>query len=196
MNCSNITTITGKKPVLLSAPHVYAHRRPKLNMGYKVGERFTDSIVKDVCQKLKCLGIYITEDTDYDANFHTEKSNPYKQEIRTMVTEFKPKLFVDIHGLDNDSMYDFGIYYPSKFSRSRNIAMKMAKELGKGELKGVAVSVFRFPDNGQKTLGEFVASKLRIPAIQIEVARYIREDETLRNSFVENLCSVISKDFV
>lgn len=74
--------------------------------------------------------------------------------------------------------------------------MKIKDSLGHGELRGINVSVLRLLDNNQETITEFVASNLRIPAIQIEVARYIREDESLRNSFVENLSKVLSRDFV
>ncbi|MHC1716316.1 MAG: hypothetical protein AB9915_00245 [Candidatus Dojkabacteria bacterium] len=196
MNCSEFKVIQGKKPILFSAPHVYAHRRPRLNMAYKTGEPFTDEIVKDVCNKIQSFGIYLCEDADYDPNFHTEEDNPYKQEIRKIVKENKIECLVDIHGLKDDNMYDLGIYYPTKFTRSRNLAMKLQASLNKGELRGISISVFRFLDNEQETIGEYVASKLRIPSIQIEVARYIREDENLRDSFVKNLSEVLSKDFV
>jgi len=56
--------------------------------------------------------------------------------------------------------------------------------------------LFRFLDNDEETLGEFVSGKMRIPSIQIEIARYLREDEDLRESFVENLAKIINERFV
>ncbi|NMC09298.1 hypothetical protein GYA44_03165 [Candidatus Microgenomates bacterium] len=196
MNCPEYKVIQGKISLLLSAPHVYAHRRPRLNMAYKQGEPLTDAIVEEVCRNIECFGIYSSKDIDYDPNFHKEKDNPYKQEIVEIVKTEKIKFVADIHGLSDEHLYDIGIYYPTKFLRSRKLAMKIKDSLGHGELRGINVSVLRLLDNNQETITEFVASNLRIPAIQIEVARYIREDESLRNSFVENLSKVLSRDFV
>jgi hypothetical protein len=36
-----------------------------------------------------------------------------------------------------------------------------------------------------------VASELRVPAIQIEIARYIRKDKELREAFVDNLAGIV-----
>jgi hypothetical protein len=36
-----------------------------------------------------------------------------------------------------------------------------------------------------------VASELRVPAIQIEIARYIRKDKELRGAFVDNLANIV-----
>jgi hypothetical protein len=60
------------------------------------------------------------------------------------------------------------------------------------ELRGLNVRIFRFLDNGQETIGEYCASKLRIPSVQIEIARYIRDDEVLRNCFVRNLSQILN----
>jgi hypothetical protein len=56
--------------------------------------------------------------------------------------------------------------------------------------------VYNFPESSRKSLGEFLASKLRIPSSQIEIARYIREEKELREVFVKNLADVIAKHFV
>jgi hypothetical protein len=48
-------------------------------------------------------------------------------------------------------------------------------------------------DNGQETLGEYVATKLRVPSVQIEISRYIRDDEQLRESFIKNLSTLVEK---
>jgi hypothetical protein len=60
-----------------------------------------------------------------------------------------------------------------------------------GKLSGINIEIFRFLDNGQESLGEFVASRMRVPSVQIEIARYIRSDEELRDNFVKNLSEVV-----
>ena len=80
--------------------------------------------------------------------------------------------------------------------KSKSFADIVREEIGKGELYGINSALFRFRDDDEETLGEFVAGKMRIPSIQIEISRYIREDEVLRESFVKNLSDIIDKRFV
>jgi len=195
MSESAFSTITGSKPILLSAPHVYAHRRPRLSMSYKIGEPLTDIVVDEVCRETKSFGIVLSDESDRDFNYYKEKRNPYKKEIRKIVEENKIKYFVDIHGLKGDSQYDIAIYYPSRFSRSIQLARDIKEGLGKGQLKGLNILILRFPDDFQETISEFVADQLRVPSVQIEIARYIREKKKLRDSLVQNL-SKISESLV
>ncbi len=183
--------IKGTNPVLLSAPHVFSHRRPSLMLSYKLGEPWTDNIVEEVCANTGAWGIVLTEETDFDANFHSLEDNIYKRAVAEIIEEGNIKKFVDIHGLSDEQGIDIGIYYTSRFLKSIYLAQDVNKALDKGVLGGSNNCIFRFDDNGQETLGEFVASKLRVPAIQIEVARYIREKPLLRNTFIENLSELL-----
>jgi hypothetical protein len=193
MSESAFSTITGSKPILLSAPHVYAHRRPRLSMSYKIGEPLTDIVVDEVCRETKSFGIVLSDESDRDFNYYKEKRNPYKKEIRKIVEENKIKYFVDIHGLKGDSQYDIAIYYPSRFSRSIQLARDIKEGLGKGQLKGLNILILRFPDDFQETISEFVADQLRVPSVQIEIARYIREKKKLRDSLVQNLNEILER---
>lgn len=183
--------IKGTNPILLSAPHVFSHKRPSLTFSYKLGEPWTDDLVYEICSNTGAWGIVLTQETDIDPNYFNLESNPYKQEIANLVNENKITRFLDFHGLSDESEIDLGIYYPTRFSNSILLAESVSKALGKGKLRGMNTCIFRFEDNGQETLGEFVASKLRVPSIQLEIARYIREDKVLRNSFIENLSDIL-----
>lgn len=179
--------IEGTNPVLLSAPHAFSHRRPSLTLSYKLAEPWTDEIVKEVCFNTGSWGIMLTDECGYDPNYYPLKSNVYKQAVFEIVKEKRINKFVDIHGLSDEHEFDVGVYYPSKFSRSISLANDVCRAVDRGNLRDLSTCVFRFCDSDQETLGEFVASKLRVPSIQIEVARYIREKEMLRNTFIENL---------
>ena len=196
MKTATFRTIVGKNPILLSAPHVHSHKRPVLSTAYKYGEPFTDTIVEAICERLNGFGIVQTEESDYDYNYHKEKVNEYKQEVRKLAREGNIKYFLDIHGLKDGNMYDIAIYYPIKFYKSAALAQFLKKEIDKGILKGINIVIFRFPEDNQETLGEFVASKLRTPSVQIEIARYIRESEKLRNVLIENISKALEKEVV
>ncbi len=193
METAQFQIIEGKVPVMLSAPHVYPHRRPTLNGSYKLGEPYTDRIVKEICSNTNCFGIYLLKECDYDPNYHKERKNEYKKTVRDIVKEKKIERFIDIHGLRDGQDFDIGIYYTTHFSKSLEFAYEIEEKLGKGLLSGINIQTLRFLDNGQETLGEYAAAKLRIPAVQIEVARYIREDDDLRNALVENISEAVRK---
>lgn len=186
-----VEIIEGTKPILLSAPHVHAHRRPSLTLSYKLGEEYTDRIVEDICYKTGVWGIIQSKETPFDANFHKFKENPYKQSVADIIESGKISKFVDIHGLNLTSEYDLGIYYPSKYRRSINFSKEVRSAIDKNKLKGINCCMLRLQDDMEETLGEFVASKFQIPAVQLEVARYIRESDKLRRELVFNLASYI-----
>ncbi|KUK76122.1 MAG: seg [candidate division WS6 bacterium 34_10] len=183
-------SIQGKKKFLFSAPHSHPHRRPSLVKKYKVQERYTDDIVRDICRKTKAFGIYIKDQVDYDPNYH-KKNNPYKREIRKIVKENNIKAFFDIHGLSDEHLIDIAIYYKTRFRKSMELADEVSKKLNRGKLRGLNIQILRLPENHQETLTEIVASDLRVPAIQIEIARYIRKDKELREAFVDNLSHIV-----
>jgi len=193
METAQFQVIDGKTPVLLSAPHCYAHRRPTIIGNYKLGEPYTDDIVKKVVNDSKAFGIYLTNECIYDPNYQKERKNEYKQAIREIVIKNKVQRFIDIHGLKDNRDYDIAIYYTTKFRKSLEFAYEIEEALNRGELHGISTRIFRFLDNEQETLGEYVASKLRVPAVQLEIARYIRDDERLRSALIKNLSSLVEK---
>ena len=196
MENSAIKIISGEIPVLFSAPHCKLHRRPKLSMAYKQSEPITDRIVKELCLRTNGFGIYLNRRIEYDPNYHKERRNEYKRKVREIIKENKIKCFVDVHGILDNYGYDLAIYYPSRYSNSMDIAKAVSEEIGKKALRGINAQILKFPYDNGEPLSEFVASELRVPAIQIEIAKYIRHDDRLLTSFIENLTDVITKRFV
>lgn len=183
--------IEGSIPVLVSAPHVFAHRRPSLTMSYKTGEAWTDTIVEEICANTGAWGIVLVSECEYDPNYHVLNDNEYKKIVGKIIEENKIKKFIDFHGLSNEHEYDVGIYYPTKFSNSIKLAQDMCDCINKCDLEGSSACILRFLDNDQETLGEYVASKMRVPSVQLEIARYIREKEKLRNCLIENISNYL-----
>jgi len=197
MEYPEIKVIEGKKQILFSAPHCKLHKRPKLSMSYKQAEPFTEEIVEELCMRTGGFGLVLNSDIDYDPNYQKEKRNNYKKEVREIVKSGKINYFMDIHGILDDHNCDICICYSSRYSKSYKIARLLAENIGRRELFDINVQILKFPYSEEgEALSEFVASKLAVPAIQIEIAKYIRDDEELVKSFEENLCSVINKEFV
>lgn len=188
-----IASIEGKNGYLISAPHAFSHYRRNLDSVIKQGEPWTDSIVRDVCSTASCHGILIEKSVGYDPNSDLLEKNPYKQEVDKLIGKRKVKLFVDIHGLSDRHSYDFAIYFPLRYRKSQELAYKLAEFLSKGVLKDSLVVVLNMKDNDQETLTEFVAKKRKIPAIQLEIARYIRDDDELRESLTLALSEFLIK---
>ena len=182
-----IQVIEGSVPILLSAPHVHAHRRPSLALKYKGAEEFTDRIVQEICATTGAWGIIQSKETPFDPNYHKIQDNPYKEYVAELIKLGKITKFLDIHGLNLSNEYDLGIYYPSKYFKSINLSKDISKAVDKGKLRGISICIFRLNDDLEETLGEYVASELKVPSVQLEIARYIRESDKLRNAFIENL---------
>lgn len=197
MNTSHFEIIKGKKPILLSAPHAYLHKRPNLCMGYRQGEELTDRIVKEICEKTGSWGILLKEAIDYDPNFNDFSSNPYKKALAKIAEKEKIEQFVDVHGLAKENNdYDLGIYYATRFLKSKKFAEVVRGDITKNELYGLNIAIFRFMEDYQETLGEFLVKEYRVPSIQIEIAKYIREDRSLRDTFVQNFSDIVNSRFV
>jgi hypothetical protein len=189
-NMKKHEVINGKTKYLFSAPHPHPHRRPSLGRKYKEYERYTDDIVKGICKKTTSFGIYIKDQVDYDPNYHKD-NNPYKKEIDKIVKDNQIEQFIDIHGLSDSHMIDIAIYYKTRFRKSIDLAKDISEALNRGKLKGLNIQILRLPEENRETLTEYLASTLRIPAVQIEIARYLRDDERLREEIVNNLSDLI-----
>ena len=187
MTTASFTIRKGGLPILISAPHAYAHKRPQLSGAYKVGELWTDYLCEQLSLSLNAWGIFTNDLIDYDPNFNPVERNPYKQAITDIMRENKIMYFLDLHGLSPKHEYDLGYYYAPRYSNSRRMAEIISKDIDKNALKGLNVKFLNFLDNEQETLGEYVVSNYKIPSVQLEIAKYIRVTPELRETFLENM---------
>ncbi len=192
-NENTFELLTGENKVLLSAPHAYDHKRPSLSSGIKQYEPWTDTITKKVASEVNCFAIMQRRSTDYDPNYNKEKSNPYKKEVRKIIKNNSIKYFIDIHGLSESHHSDILIYYPLRYTKSRKLGDAFSKYLDKGDLKGISTLHYNFVPGFQESLTEFVTKEFKIPGIQIEIARYIRESSELREFLINNITDFLLK---
>jgi hypothetical protein len=184
----------GLKPILITASHVFKHKRPTLkNTDWKLGEPCTDYIARKISENIDGFCICSNKPLEYDPNFHLLNKNPFKQKIVSLQKQFKFSLFLDIHGLSDKHQYDLGIFYVNRFGRSKRLAYDLSRFLNEGSLKDSLIQVLLFNDNiPQETLAEFTTKILKIPSVQIEVARYIRDDQELRDLLITYISDFLS----
>ena len=193
--------IEGKNDVLLSAPHAFAHNRPTLRSTLKLGEEYTAEIVKEVCAITGSWGIYLDKTSEhFDPNYHKLDRNPYKEKILELLKEKKITKVIDIHGLSDFHSFDLGFSYCMRYSKSKSMAMQVIDRLAKKqELKGLSYHIWydtkynpwHGEDDLQETITEFVCDQNKFPAIQLEIAWYVRKDPILRHAVIDGLSEFI-----
>lgn len=170
--------VKGSLPILISAPHA----KPQIRLGFthknpKPHEIFTDLVVKNLCQKTGCFGIYATN-IQKDPNWY--KNSPYKKAIKKLIAENAIKFVLDIHGARKDR--PFLIEYDD-FRRGKIIKgieenlLRCLKKFGFSE-KEMTRGLLR--KNDQWTITEFCIEELKIPALQLEINRKIRDPKNPR----------------
>ncbi len=181
----NYKIIKGKIPLLLSASHAHRHKRPNLENRIKQNEPWTKYIAKAIAENTQSSCIYSITKQEKDPNYYPIKENPYKKEIKKLVNNNQVKYLIDIHGLSDKHQYDFGIFYLKRFRNSKNFAYEIAENLNQEKLRNCLIHILHFKEDDQETIAEFGSETLKIPSIQIEIARYIREDDVLRENFIK-----------
>jgi len=185
----------GKAKVLVSAPHAFSNKRHTLDKQIRPPEEKTKNIVSEVVAQTRCYGIFTCRNIDYDPNF--DKKNKYKDTVGKLCKSDKIKFFLDIHGLNPLKEYDFAIYYERKYLKSRRKAHELNSFLSKGALRGCTTLILNFLpqfENGEyESLSQYCNTELGIPAVQLEIAKYIRDDDELIDALIKNLCAFVKQ---
>lgn len=193
LNMSNDFIISkGKNKVFISAPHVFSHKRPSMTGVYKYAEPWTDYIARAVADESSSSVIYTVQELNYDPNYHSLDKNEYKAEVAKFIKKEQITHFFDLHGLSDKHQYDFGVFYPLRYSKSKNLAYDFAESINSGVLHDSIIHILNCIDNDQETLCEFVAQTLKVPSLQIEISQSIRHDDHLREGLIGNIAKFIN----
>ena len=171
--------IRGSFPILVSAPHVTPHLRPEFNVkSPKLNEPNTDLIVKILCQKTGCFGVYATKFQKIDPNWY--KKSPYKRAIKKLVEENNIRFVLDIHGAGKNRPFliEYDDFKRGKIIREIEENLKLCfKKIGFSEKE---ISHGLLHKDQQLTITEFCIDELKIPALQLEINRKIRDPKNPR----------------
>lgn len=183
--------LDGSGNLLITAPHLNPHRRPNLSGALKQGEDHTDYIVRSVCDQTDNVGLIAKDVSEYDPNYHPKTNNPFKDEVRSISKDRQLSGLIDIHGLSDAYKFDMAIFYERGFRNSRDLAYKIAQGFNKDKMRGLLIHILYFKDSEGESISQYAATELKVPAVQVEISRYIRDNEKLRENLIKNLSKTI-----
>ncbi|MCA9375144.1 hypothetical protein KC622_02330 [Candidatus Dojkabacteria bacterium] len=182
----------GKTNLLVSAPHCIEHKRPNVTGALRPAEESTKEISEEICNLTGASLIYATDSNlSYDPNYMLISDNPYKQAMKKIVRKKKVPYVLDIHGLSDKHNYDIAIFYPDRFFKSKKYAFSLAKAVLSGKLKDALIQIFPQSNLDRETITQFCAGELNTPANQIEIAKYIRQDDLLCQDLIKSISSFL-----
>lgn len=181
-----IHVIEGSIPVLISAPHTrpIVKRDAEKGMHIKLKELRINPLVRRLCKETGAWGIYVRGKRTTIANWDSYLLRLYKKNLKRIVQEHGIALVLDIHGADADR--PFSIDYDFKVSRrhsydTRYLERILTTHLNADELGGPISKGFFSRQNGigRHTITYFVRRNFNIPAVQLEINKFVRMDPVL-----------------
>ncbi|MDX1608485.1 MAG: hypothetical protein R3251_04740 [Candidatus Spechtbacterales bacterium] len=180
MQHNNIKIIEGKTPVLVSAPHAVAIRKKETDRTYiRMAEKRADKIVEEICARNGAWGILTTADGVLDGwQKHVYKD--YKDFVKKLVKDKGIELVIDVHGAKKTRPfymdYDFMIpdKHPNDIYVEKLLKRTFAQHFPPEELSHKFYR--KIKGSGKKTLTFYVRKHLKIPAVQLEINKALKEE--------------------
>ena len=171
--------VKGFRPVLLTAPHAVPHDRGNYDgrNRLKPQDEFTDFIALRVCQEAGCFGLVpLTKlrDSNIDS-FDGIKAweSPFLRCLEGLIASHDIQLLLDLHGLDKKRR-GVDIEIGTRYGVSLRGRGEILEEL-EGRL--LRESDYLIRKDRSFIGGEIVGNIMeRIPAIQLEIHRRLRDD--------------------
>ncbi|MBO8128113.1 MAG: hypothetical protein H0Z39_02795 [Peptococcaceae bacterium] len=185
--------LSGRIPLLVSAPHAVKHRRAA-NTEPKEQDEYTGTIARLLNEITGCYAMHATC-PDLDPNFYDDCA--YKGGVRRIVEENDIKLVLDIHGATRWRAFnvDIGSCHGKSVQHNPELLDLLLEEFRNHGIANVVVDD-TFPGCGQPTVTRYVSAILNRAALQLEINKKLRDPEKDPESFVvlvECLASYIRK---
>lgn len=182
--------LRGVAPTLVTAPHACAHvRMNKL----KSQETFTGSLAVIIHSIAESHAMYTHRASEIDPNFYDE--SPFKKQIASIVKQFGIRFVLDIHGTSTAKSGDVfpGVGFDKEFLLgNESVLDKLAEG---SERFGIRLGSSKiFPASRQMTVTKFVARKLGVPSMQVEISEELRAPDKFPKRF-DNLVRFLA-DFL
>ncbi|MGH7889473.1 MAG: hypothetical protein ACRENF_02860 [Thermodesulfobacteriota bacterium] len=182
--------LRGDIPVLVTAPHATTHVRIKMTKSY---ELYTGALSVTLHSLTGAHALYTHRMSNIDPNYYDDC--PFKERLKSIINEQNIRFVIDIHGTGSGRPYDIfpGVGLEKEFLMGREFYLSKLHETAQRK-KILIGSLDIFPAAKQMTVAKFAATKLGVPAMQIEINRSLRQPQDNPTQFeklVEFLSSYI-----
>lgn len=206
-NFSIFKILKNKSKIMISAPHSVKHIR---EWEILPQDLLTWWLALYLWKRLSLPVIYSTSYKVWDPNFNENKKSEYKQALVKYIKENDIKLLIDLHGCWSfrDFSIELGTWWEwnpnllwhldilSSVEESLNESLKSyIQHTGKLITKNTIFSASR-----ETTISAFVSKECKIPVIQIEINKELRDMDNPKNlslliNSLENMLQELSKIF-
>lgn len=161
--------LSGRIPVLVSAPHAVRHYREKR---IKPSDEFTGSIVCLLHQLTGCHALAVTRLYGGDPNF--DHPCIYKSYLGDICREHGIRLVIDLHGAAREHNFDIDIGTVNGVSLlgKQKILQRLISSLENAGFTRISQNYFS--TTNENIVTRFAARELNIPALQLEINKMYR----------------------
>jgi len=179
--------LRGDIPVLVTAPHATTHVRVKMT---KSCELYTGALSVISHSLTGAHALYTHRMSNLDPNYYDDC--PFKERLESLMNEHDIRFVIDIHGTGSGRAYDIfpGVGLDGEFLIGKQFYLAKLYETALRE-KILIGSLDIFPAAKQMTVAKFAATKLGVPAMQVEINRRLRLPEDNPTQF-EKLVDFLS----
>ena len=199
--------LKNKSKIMISAPHSVKHIR---EWEILPQDLLTWWLALYLWKRLNLPVIYSTSYKVWDPNFDENKNSEYKQRLAEYIKENDIKLLIDLHGCWSfrDFSIELGTWWEwnpnllgrldilNAIEKSLNDSLKSyIQHTGKLITKNTIFSAIR-----ETTVSAFISNECKIPTIQIEINKELRDKDNLKNlslliNSLEKVIEELSKIF-
>ena len=186
-NFSTFKILKNKFKIMISAPHSVKHIRDREILPQDL---LTWWLALYLWKRLNIPVIYSTSYKVWDPNFDDNKKCEYKQTLAKYIKENDIKFLIDLHGCW--SFRDFSIELGTWWEWNPNLVWRLdilnvvEKSLNdnlKSYIQHTGKSITKntiFSANRETTVSAFISKKCKIPVIQMEINKDLRNIDNLK----------------
>ena len=204
---STFKILKNKSKIMISAPHSVKHIR---QWELLPQDLLTWWLVIYLWKRLNIPVIYSTSYKVWDPNFDENEKSEYKQALAKYIKENDIKLLIDLHGCWSfrDFSIELGTWWewnPNLLWRLDilNIIEKILNDSLKSYIQHTGKSITKntvFSASRKTTVSAFISKECKIPTIQIEINKELRDMDNLKNlslliNSLENMLKSLVKIF-
>lgn len=173
--------LKGDIPVVVTAPHSSVHKR----LGKLKRQEFYTAALSVMLHSLTgCHVLYTGRLMESDPNYYDD--SPFKERLSHIVRSNNINCLVDLHGTGIKKSFDVypGVGLEKEFLLGQENYLAdliQIANVSKISIGGLDV----FPAAKQMTVTKYAARKLKVPSIQLEISRKLREPEKNPGDFVK-----------